>query len=330
MQPSNTLKKLSEKLNLSISTVSRALKNHPDISEATKTRVKELAEILEYEPNSFAIQLRTNKSTEIGIIVPAVSNFFYDSFISAVEEDARLHGYSVLIMQSGESAEVEIENLKSLKNHRIAGIFVSVTTQTNNITPFLKLQDAGIPVIFFDRVPEFEACNKVCLSDDMAANIAAKELIAKNKKNVLGLFGHPSLTICKNRAASFIKTFETFAPQTKLHIEFASDEDAKKVTKNYLGRKDKPDAVFCMGDLLLIGAMQAIFDLNLNVPNDVGVITISNGFIPALFNPKITYVETSGYKLGKLAFSRMLECLSGKTFIRKLYIDSFLMPGGSL
>lgn len=330
MQHDNTLKKLSEKLNLSISTISRALKNHPDISESTKSRVKELAEMLEYEPNNFAIQLRTNKSNELGIIVPSVSNFFYDSFIAAVEEDARRHGYSVLIMQSGDSAELEIENLKSLKNHRITGVFVSVTTCTTDISAFLKLQDSGIPVIFFDRVPEFEACNKVCLSDDTAASIAAKELIQKQKKNVLALFGHPALSISQKRAESFKKTFELLSPETKLDIKFSSDEEAKYITKQYLEKEDRPDAIFCMGDLLLISAMQSIFESTLRVPEDIGVISISNGFIPALFNPKITYVETSGYKLGKLAFSRMLECVNGKTFIRKLYIDSFLIPGGSL
>ena len=262
--------------------------------------------------------------------MPSISNFFYDSFISAVEEDARMHGYSVLIMQSGESAEVEIENLKLLKSHRISGVFISITTSTADIGPFLKLQDTGVPVIFFDRVPEFEACNKVCLSDDIAASIAAKELILTQKKHVLALFGHPGLTICRKRADSFKKTFEALSPSTKLDIEFSSDDNAKNITKNYLDKENRPDAIFCMGDLLLIGAMQAIFETGLHVPNDIGVITISNGFIPALYNPKITYVETSGYKLGKLAFSRMLECIAGKTFIRKLYIDSFLIAGGSL
>jgi LacI family transcriptional regulator len=180
-----------------VSAVSRALKNHPDISAETKKRVKELVVALDYEPNSFAINLRNNTSNVLGILVPSVDNFFYDSFIAAVEQEARLHQYSVLIIQSGESMEVETANLKLLKNNRIAGIFVSITTETNHIEPFLKLQEPNIPILFFDRVPDYGACNKICVADKATAKIAAVALIAKQKKHVLVLFGHLNLTISK-------------------------------------------------------------------------------------------------------------------------------------
>ena len=117
----STLKKLSEVLGISISTVSRALKDHPDISAATKKKVKELATALEYEPNSSAVQLRTRQSNILGILIPTINNFFYDSFISAVEEDARLHGYSVMIMQSRDSLEIETENLHLFRKNMAMG-----------------------------------------------------------------------------------------------------------------------------------------------------------------------------------------------------------------
>ncbi|MEP7145291.1 MAG: LacI family DNA-binding transcriptional regulator [Ferruginibacter sp.] len=331
MQQNSTLKKLAEVLHLSISTVSRALKDHPDISTDTKKRVKELAEALEYEPNSFAIHLRSNTSNVLGILVPSVDNFFYDSFIAAVEQEARLQQYSVLIMQSGESMEVETANLKLLKNNRIAGIFVSITTETNNIEPFLKLQELNIPILFFDRVPDYEACNKICMADKAAANIAAEALIAKQKKHVLALFGHLNLTISKKRLNSFRETFELKSPGTKLSIGVPLNvEESKNITLRALEDNDPPDAVFCMGDLILIGAMQAIHEKELKVPEDIAVISISNGFIPNIYNPKITYVETSGYKLGKLAFKRMMSCLSGNTFLQEITLESVLVEGGSL
>ena len=121
----STLKKLSEVLGISISTVSRALKDHPDISESTKTKVKELAEVLDYEPNNYAVQLRTQQSNVLGIMVPSVDNFFYDSFIAAVEEDARLHGYSVMIMQSRDKAQLEASNLHLFRKNRVMGLFVT-------------------------------------------------------------------------------------------------------------------------------------------------------------------------------------------------------------
>ena len=123
MSQNATLKKISTQLNLSISTVSRALKNHPDISENTKRKVKELAALMEYEPNTYAVNLRTNVSRIFGLIVPVISNLFYESFISAVEEDARKLGYSLMILQSGNDSMIEIENLKLCKQTRVAGIF---------------------------------------------------------------------------------------------------------------------------------------------------------------------------------------------------------------
>ena len=330
MQQNSTLKKLAEILQLSISTVSRALKDHPDISNETKKRVKELASTLEYEPNSFAINLRNNTSNVLGIMVPSVDNFFYDSFIAAVEQEARQQNYSVLIMQSGESMEVETANLKLLKNNRIAGIFVSITTETNNIGHFLKLQELDIPILFFDRVPDYEACNKICVADKTAAEIAAEALIARQKKHVLALFGHLNLTISKKRLDAFRQIFELKSPDTKLAIGVPLNvAESKSITLRAL-ENDRPDAIFCMGDLILIGAMQAIYEKELKVPEDISVITISNGFIPTLYNPKITFVETSGYKLGKLAFKRMMSCLSGNTFLQELTVESVLVEGGSL
>ncbi len=331
MQQNSTLKKLSEILHISVSTVSRALRNHPDISEETKKKVQDLAKKLDYEPNSFAIHLRNNTSNLLGILVPTVDNFFYDSFISAVEKEARLRNYSVMIMQSGESKEAEAANLKVMKNNRIAGVFVSVTTETDNIDPFLKLQDQNIPVLFFDRVPDFNQCNKICLADRAAAKISAEAIIAKNKKNVLALFGHKNLTISQKRFQSFNEVFEANAPLTKIINEFPLNlDEAKAMTGYALDQEQRPDTIFCMGDLILIGAMQAIYDRGLKVPEDIGVISISNGFIPQLYNPRITYVETSGYKLGQLAFTRMMKCLSGYSFLQELTVDSLLVEGGSL
>jgi LacI family transcriptional regulator len=327
----STLKQLSQVLKISVSTVSRALKNHPDISEETKRRVRELAETLEYEPNRQAINLRNNTSNVLGIMVPSLDNFFYDSFTAAVEEEARRTGYSLLIMQSGESRDIETANLRLLKNNRIAGVFVAITGETDDINAFLKIQSSNTPVIFIDRVPDYEACNKICLADKVAATMAADALIAKQKKHVLALFGHPKLTISQKRFTAFNDTFKAKSPGTVINNQFPlSIAEAKAVTLAALEKKKKPDAIFGMGDLILIGAMQAVHEKKLRVPEDIGVVSISNGLIPTLYDPKITFVETSGYKLGKLAFKRMMECLAGSSFLQELTVESVLVQGGSL
>lgn len=327
----STLKKLSEVLGISISTVSRALKNHPDISEHTKARVRDLATAMEYEPNSYAVQLRTRQSNVMGILVPSINNFFYDSFIAAVEEEARQQGYSVLIMQSRDQLEIENANLHLFRKNMVSGVFASVSIETEDMTAFHRLRDMKIPVIFFDRVPELPDYCKVCLPDAEAARLAAEVILQKKKKKVLGLFGHPHLSITKMRAASFRETLERNAPGPQLSIDYPEGIDkSREVTLAALRGKDKPDVIFCMGDLILVGTMHAIHELQLDVPGDISVISISNGLFPTMYNPKITYVETNGAKLGKLAFSRMMSALRKEPFPEVSFLEAELMEGGSI
>jgi LacI family transcriptional regulator len=327
----STLKKLSEALGISISTVSRALKDHPDISAATKLKVKELATAMEYEPNSYAVQLRTRQSNVLGLLVPSIDNFFYDSFIAAVEDEARKFGYSVLIMQSRDNVEIETANLNIFRKNMAMGVFATVSIATEDMAPFHKLEDMKIPVIFFDRVPEEKGFYTVCLSDADAARLAAEAIIEKKKQNVLALFGHPHLSISRVRSKTFVDTFKQQLPSANITLDFPEQpEPSKEIALRALQSTNPPDVIFCMGDLILIGVMRAIHELNLKVPDDVAVISISNGFIPTMYNPVITYVETSGYKLGKLSFSQMLGRLKGEDVSENVCVESILVKGGSL
>ncbi len=327
----STLKELAEILGMSISTVSRALKDHPDISKATKLKVKELAAMMEYEPNNYAVQLRTRQSNVLGILIPTIDNHFYDSFIAAVEEEARVHGYSVLIMQSKDDLSIENANLNLFRKNMVSGIFASVSIQTENLANYEKMVSQKVPVVFFDRVVELAGCTRVCLADAHAAQIAAEAIIAKKKKKVLALFGHPHLSITQKRAKSLKDTFETRAPETDVTIAYPETvSESKRVAMAALTDLNRPDTIFCMGDMILIGVMYAIHELKLNVPDDIAIIGISNGFIPTLYNPKITYVETSGYKLGKLAFTQMLAALKQEEIKSEVILDSVLVEGGSL
>ena len=327
----STLKKLSEVLGISISTVSRALKNHPDISESTKARVRELATALEYEPNYNAVQLRTRRSNVLGILVPSIDNYFYDSFIAEVEALAREQGYSVLIMQSRDQLPVENANLHLFRKNMVSGVFASVSIETEDMAAYQKLRDLKIPVVFFDRVPELPGYHKVCLSDAKAARLAAETILLKKKKRVLGLFGHPRLSITKMRAASFRETLEKKAPVPLIRIDYPEGIDnSKAVTLHALKAADRPDVIFCMGDMILVGVMQAIHELQLNVPEDISVISISNGLFPTMYNPKITYVETNGGKLGKLAFSQMMAAIRNESFPEISYLEAELIEGGSI
>jgi LacI family transcriptional regulator len=326
----STLKKLSEVLGISISTVSRALKDHPDISVATKNKVKELAKAMEYEPNAYAVQLRTRRSNVLGVLVPSITNMFYDSFIAAVEEDARANGYSVLIMQSGDSAVTEAECLQVFRKNMVMGLFAAVTVETDDMAQFDKTELMDVPVVFIDCVPDGDKYTKVSMADADAARIAAETIIQHKKKKVLAMLGHPHLSLTRLREDAFVNTFKEKAPSTKLIIHHPDTTAPAYTIAMQELQAQKPDVVFCMGDLILMGVMKAIHELNFKIPQDVAVIGISNGFIPSLYSPQITYVETSGYKLGKLAFEQMMRCLKQETVSENVCVPSLLVNGGSL
>jgi LacI family transcriptional regulator len=331
MRSPATLKKISAQLNLSISTVSRALKNHPDISENTKRKVKELALIMEYEPNSYAVNLRTNKSRVLGLIVPVIANMFYDSVIAAVEEDARKQGYTVIILQSGNDPLQESENLKLCKLNRVDGVMICLVSDSQSEQFYTRLQENGIPVVFFDKVPDNRQFDTVCMADEEAATIAANTILKYNKKNILALFGDPDLSITLKRKKAFLKILEKekVKPLVESH-HCNSSEAAQKLITGLIRKTTPHDILFCMSDELLIGAMKAINRSDIRVPKDISILSISNGFIPGLFKPEITYIETSGYDLGKLAIKRMLELMEEKTVPRSIILPARLVQGASL
>jgi LacI family transcriptional regulator len=331
MKSPATLKKISTQLNLSISTVSRALKNHPDISENTKRKVKELALLMEYEPNTYAVNLRTNKSRVLGVIVPVISNFFYDSVIAAMEEVARKNGYTIMILQSGNNALQESENLKLCKMNRVDGVLISLVSNSQSENLYTRLQETGIPVIFFDKVSDSDQFDTICMADEEAAIIAAHTIIKYNKKKILALFGNPDLSITRKRKEAFTRTLEKETDKPRVDILYCnSSEAAQKLIKGLIKKTTTHDLLFCMSDELLIGAMKAINDSDIRIPKDISILAISNGFIPGLFKPTITYIETSGYELGKLAIKRMLELLDEKSAPRSITLPARFVQGASL
>jgi LacI family transcriptional regulator len=326
-----TLKKISEQLNLSISTISRALKDHPDISDNTKRKVRELAAIMEYEPNAYAVNLKTNKSKVFGVVLPTISNMFYDSFIAAVEEGARKNGYSLMILQSGDDPLQEIENLKICKHNRVDGIFISVSPDSRAGDIFLKYKEAGLPVIFFDKTPDSGLFDSVCMADEEAATMAANTILKYEKKKVLALFGNPDLSITKKRKDAFLNVFEKEKKAVTVTVQFcASSEEAKQVVAKALQKKLRPDHIFCMSDELLIGTMKCLNKSGLSIPKDISVLAISNGIIPGFFNPEISYIETSAYELGKLAINRMLENMESVSSPKFIVLPARMIEGGSL
>lgn len=331
MNTKATLKNIATMLGISISTVSRALKDHPDISLETKKKVRELADLMDYEPNAFAVYLRTNESKVLGLIVPEISNYFYHSFVAAVEQEARKKGYSLIILQSGNDAGIEEANLKLCKLNRVAGIFVALTSETRDMATFDRIKSSGIPIVFFDKVPDDNNYVKVCLADREVGKLAARTIFDKKKKRVFALFGNPNISITRKRKQGLVDELKKLSPFVEITTATANNtEEAMQFTINALSEKAKPDLIFCMSDEILTGTIMAINKLELKIPKDIAVLGVSNGFIPKICNPEITYIETSGTVLGKRAMKTFMDVLE-KGITKKLdVIESKLVEGGSI
>lgn len=326
-----TLKNIAEMLQISISTVSRALKNHPDIAEDTKRKVQELAEVMDYEPNAFAVYLSTQQSKVLGVIVPEISNLFYHSFVASIEKEARKKEFSLIILQSGNDPALEEANLKLCKLNRVAGIFVALTSETSDISVFKRIIVSGIPIVFFDKVPDDPQCIKVTMADTEVGKIAAKTIHQKKKKHVLALFGNPNISITRKRKQGFVNELKRLSPLIEISTATANNSDeAKALALEKLTSNKNIDTVFCMSDEILTGVILAINQLKLNMPKDIAVLAVSNGFIPKLTNPPITYVETSGAVLGKKAMNTFMEVLEKGITKKTEQINSKLIEGGSI
>lgn len=326
-----TLKLLAQQLQLSISTVSRALKDHPDISAATKEKVNALAQSLDYEPNAYAIQLRTQNSKILGVLVPAISNLFYDSFIAAVEEESRKNGYALMILQSSHNTENELNNLKIFRQNRVSGVFACLSAHSQNLEVYHKMNERDIPVVFFDIVPKDNRFTKVRMADERSAIIAAEHIVKRNAKKVLAVLGDEGLSITQKRKIAFQHFMQDFAPKTHCtYIHASSSKEAEELMLKQLSKSQKFDTIFSMTDEILIGVMKAVQALQLKIPHDIGIISISNGFIPNLYYPTISYVETSGHELGKLAFIQMMANLKGGKTQTELTVEARFVQGGSM
>lgn len=326
-----TLKKISDHLNVSISTVSRALKDHQDVSPETKRRVKELAEMLDYEPNSFAINLRKKHSDLFAVIVPEISSYFYHSFIEAVEEEARLQGFSIMILQSRNDPQLENNNLRLCRYNHVAGVFIAVNSSLENYPAFKKMEDWDIPMVFFDKVPGEGTFNKVCMADEQAGWMAAEKMVEKGYKRILAIMGSNTMSITQRREKGLRNYLTANAADVTLEIIYVDNgEQIDRMIKSYFEEDRKGTIIFSMSDEILCGTLRFLNHRNFKFPDDISLLTISNGFLPSLFSPEISYVETNGKKLGILAFTRMKEIMDGKKFIRENFLECHYYPGGSM
>jgi LacI family transcriptional regulator len=308
-----TIKDIARILSISASTVSRALKDHPDINVDTKKAVNELAHKLKYQPNAVALSLKNSRSNTIGVIIPEIVHYFFSSVISGIEDVASQKGFTVIICQSNESYDREVANARTLLSHRVDGILVSISKNTLSFEHLLDIQEGGIPLVFFDRIaPEINA-DQVIIDDMEASYKATRHLIETGRKRIAHFAGPQSLLIGRDRLQGYLNALsEAGIPiDNRLIIEADNFEKARNAVIEMLDAEIVPDGIFAVNDLTAIGAMQTIQKRGYKIPGDISIIGFSDGSFSGITDPNLTSVDQHGYEMGTTAaeilFTRILS-----------------------
>lgn len=313
-----TIFDIAKKLGISPSTVSRALNDHPNISQQTKFRVKKMAEELDFSPNSIAKSLKNNSTTTIGVIVPDIKHDFFSSAISGIEEFGYNAGYSIIVCQSNDCLEREIINTNVLLHQRIAGVIVSISLYTNQGDHFKKIINRGIPLVFFDRACDDVAACKVIIDDLNSAFNAVNYLINKGHKKIAHLAGPQTLNIYKKRLEGYKNALlNSGLPFLEDYVLFGDvhEKDGYKALDCLFKKRLIPDAVFTINDDVAIGALQRIKEEGFSIPEDIALIGFSNTKISSVVHPSITTINQPSFDMGKKATEILIELIEKRNRI---------------
>ncbi len=304
-----TIKDIAKILGISVSTVSRALKDHPDISAETKREVQALAKKLNYTPNAIALSLRNKKTFLIAVIIPEIIHHFFSCVISGVEEVANRNGYNVVIFQSNEQYEREVSICQSILNSRVDGVLVSMSKTTRKAEHFKELQQAGIPLVFFDRICGDLDTDRVVVDDFNGAYAAVQHLIAMGCRRIAHYSAPQTMQIAQKRQLGYIEALKSarIAVDESLIVQCDNQDDAKVVTERLMTSENRPDAIFAVNDLTAAGAMNAIKHMGYRVPEDVAICGFTDGVMATLTDPTLTTVEQHGDSIGEIATKLLLR-----------------------
>ena len=296
-----TIKHIAAALNISISTVSRALHDAYDVSPETRRKVLELAEQLEYNPNPFAVSLVKHETKIIGVLLPEIATPYFSMVVKGIQDVAYSAGYNVMFFISDESLEREKLILKKLSVNSLDGLLVSISIETNTSEHIQKLMGKGLPVVFFDRVLKDIHTSKVVQDDYQGAYNATVHLIQQGYKRIAHLAGPKNLENAQKRAQGYLDALTENNMEVRKNLliySSFSQEDGVRDMSKLLGLKPLPDAVFAVNDRKAIGAMIALRRYGYKVPEHVGIVSFGNTPVSEVTTPPLSTVEQAAYEMG--------------------------------
>ena len=308
-----TIKDIAKELGISVSTVSRALQNHPDISEQTKESVRNCALRLNYKPNIMASNLRRSKNTTIGVILPELNHHFFASVLDGIEQAANEAGYNIIICQTRESVKQEIKAIQTLITSRVAGILAGISKQTHSLQHLQEVINADIPLVLYDRPCPSLPCDQVVSDDYMGAFKAVEYLIQTGCQRIMYFSSPMQLEVAHRRYQGWRDALQRYHIKIQDSMIVTCDSRAQAIieTPNILKGAYKPDAIFCVNDDCASGVLYAAQILGLHIPNDLSICGFSDAPLCRNTSPMLTTVEQHGIEIGRHAMHRLLKRLEG-------------------
>lgn len=309
-----TIYDIAKKLNLSTSTISRALKDHKSISEKTIKIVQEAATEMGYRPNILAASLRSNKTKTIGVLVPTITQPFLSSLISGIEITAQKAGYNVLIMQSHDSYNDEVNMTKALYDSRVSGIICSIGMETEDTSHFQQFIDKNIPLVFVDRVPKNFKTYRVIINNHIAGFKATEHLINQGCTRIAHFYsGSEFGNLYSERKRGYIDALKKYNlpidEEIIVHLDAVTFEEGIKATNKLLDMKNPPDGIFSAGDITAIGAIQSAKKRGVKIPEELAIIGFNNDPISSIVDPGLSTITHPAFKMGKTSAEKILRFL---------------------
>jgi LacI family transcriptional regulator len=307
-----TMKEIARKLGVSVSTVSRALKDSPELHPDTKKKIVEAAKAMNYQYNLLAQSLRISRSKVLGVIVPELTSHFFSSNISGISDTAYRRGYNVMICQSNESYEQEKANVKTLVSSQVDGLLISLSRETKSYEHLQELYDREIPFIMFDRVTEEIPVSKVTVDDAHGAYLAVHHLLEQGCRKIAYFSGPEDLYISKKRKEGYLEALKEYGipeSEARIYVTDLTPEGNRRISLQMIAEKDRPDAVFAMIDPLAIDLMTVLKEKGVKIPDEIALAGFTNNPTSAVVDPSLTTISQPGYEMGKIAANHLLDQL---------------------
>lgn len=313
-----TIKDIAKALNISIATVSRALRDKYDVSPETRKRVLELANELNYKPNFNATGLVQRSTHNLGVIIPGITNFYFSTVITGIQEIAHVNGFNIVLYITNDDPSIELQVLKNLSGSSLDGVLACVSGRGNNYSNFQELIEDGLPVVFFDRVVSSIETSKVVQDDFNGAFKAVAHLVKQGYKKIAHITGPKELFLTENRLRGYYEALEAHNLQKRedfiIHSGFSQKDGEADTAILFENRNDAPDAVFAVCDRKGIGVILALRKMNISVGKDVGVIGFTNDPISEIISPTLSTVAEPAYEIGKRSCELLLKHIRKSSF----------------